>query len=376
MANPEHAAILKEGAEVWNAWRRHVDEERAPFEFKGDIFNRHDFEKAYHEWAVEGTPDVSGATFEDAVLNDVNLSATNLVGVNFSHANLSGADLSGSDARRAKMKGANMAGADASRTLFDGADLSSTQLDGATFRDCVLDGADLTDAHMGRVAYDYEGLGHLAPGYTCFANVDLSNVKGLDSIRHYGGSSLGIDVLFKSGGKLPEAFLRGCGIPETLIVNLQGLVAGIEPIQFYSCFISYSGRDQLFADRLYADLQNKGVRCWLASEDLKIGEKIRIGIDESIRVHDKLLLILSKYSVASDWVEQEVETALERERKEKRMVLFPIRLDNTVMTIDKGWPALIKNTRNIGDFRKWRQPEAYSKAFERLMRDLKAEAAQ
>lgn len=90
-------------------------------------------------------------------------------------------------------------------------------------------------------------------------------------------------------------------------------------------FISYSSKDQKFANRLYTDLQSKGVRCWLASEDLKIGDKIRVGMDEAIRRHDKLLLVLSMYSVANDWVEQEVETALERERKEKRTVLFPIR---------------------------------------------------
>jgi hypothetical protein len=86
-----------------------------------------------------------------------------------------------------------------------------------------------------------------------------------------------------------------------------------------------------------------------------------------------LLLILSKNSVASDWVEQEVETALARESKEKRTILFPIRLDDTVMKIETGWPALIKNTCNIGDFRKWKTPEAYQKSFDRLLRDLKAE---
>ena len=42
-------------------------------------------------------------------------------------------------------------------------------------------------------------------------------------------------------------------------------------IEFYSCFISYASRDQEFAERLYADLQSKGVRCWFAPEDMKNG---------------------------------------------------------------------------------------------------------
>jgi hypothetical protein len=53
-------------------------------------------------------------------------------------------------------------------------------------------------------------------------------------------------------------------------------------------------------------------------------------------------------------------------------ILFPVRIDNTVMTIETGWPALIRNTRNVGDFRCWKTQDVYQKAFDRLLRDLKA----
>jgi hypothetical protein len=43
------------------------------------------------------------------------------------------------------------------------------------------------------------------------------------------------------------------------------------------------------------------------------------------------------------------------------------------MEIKSGWPADIRRTRNIGDFRRWENPAVYGKAFERLLRDLKAE---
>jgi hypothetical protein len=175
-------------------------------------------------------------------------------------------------------------------------------------------------------------------------------------------------------GRIPEHFLRGCGVPDSVIAYIPSLIGSLSPIQFYSCFISYSAKDQKFAERLHADLQAKGVRVWFAPEDLKIGAKTRVALDESIRVHDKLLLVLSENSVASDWVEKEVETAMERERREKRLVLFPIRLDDAVMGIDSGWPADIKRARNIGDFRKWKRHDSYTKAFDRLMRDLKAES--
>src|SRR5947209_8517368 len=83
----------------------------------------------------------------------------------------------------------------------------------------------------------------------------------------------------------------------------------MQPIVYHSCFISYSHKNEDFTKRLYADLQSHGVRCWFAPEDLKIGEKWRDRIDEAIHVHDKLLLVLSQHSVASVWVEREVEAS-------------------------------------------------------------------
>jgi hypothetical protein len=146
-----------------------------------------------------------------------------------------------------------------------------------------------------------------------------------------------------------------------------------QAIKRYTCFISYSSKDQEFAERLHADLQRRGVNVWFAPHDMKIGARMRPTIDDSIRAYDKLLLILSKNSVSSQWVEQEVETALAKERElGSDPVLFPIRLDDAIMNIKAGWGAFIMNTRNIGDFTDWRNHSSYKKAFERLLRDLEA----
>ena len=133
-----------------------------------------------------------------------------------------------------------------------------------------------------------------------------------------------------------------------------------------------------FAKRLYADLQSNHVRCWFAPEDMKIGDEIRLRIDESIRVYDKLLIVLSEHSVESIWVEDEVEAALEkervaRERGERRTVLFPIQLDESIKSVTSGWPAKIRRMRHIGDFRLWKDHDEYQKVFDRLLRDLKAQ---
>jgi hypothetical protein len=140
--------------------------------------------------------------------------------------------------------------------------------------------------------------------------------------------------------------------------------------EHYSCFISYSTKNEDFANRLHADLKNAGVPCWFAPHDLPIGGKILDEIDAAIRLRDKVLLILSEHSIKSDWVEDEVKKAYEEERKRGQTVLFPIRLDDVVMDTNEAWAAKVRADRNIGDFRRWKDPDAYKRSFERVVRDL------
>jgi len=258
---------------------------------------------------------------------------------------LSGADLGGANLRDTRLGGAN--------------------LGGASLREAKLTGADLSEATLNEA--DVSGA---VAGGTIFAAVDLSAARGLDNMNQLGPSTVGIDTIYRSKGNIPEVFLRGAGVPEDFIVYMRSLAG--HPIEFYSCFISYSSKDDDFAQRLHADLQHKGVRCWKASEDLKIGDKFRTRIDESIRLYDKLMVVLTEHSIRSPWVEDEVEAALEKEHKSGKLVLFPIRLDDAVMETDQAWAASLRRTRHIGDFTNWKDHDAFKKAFERLLRDLKS----
>ncbi len=388
MDRDEALKLLKGGEEGIREWnqRRQADEAIPDLSLSGVNLKGADLSGADLRNANLSDADLRNADLSNADLSNADLSNADLRGdlvrANLSGVNLFGAELIDADLSEAILIEANLSGADLSQAKLSHANLSHANLSYANlsyanlrfanFSDANLSHANLTGATLVGATLTGATLEHSECQFTTFAVVDLSEVRGLDSIKHKGPSSVGIDSLFLSKGKMPEAFLRGYGVPETLIAYLPSIMGAVQPIQFYSCFISYSSRDQAFAERLYADLQGKGVRCWYAPEDLKIGEKIRVGIDESIRIHDKLLLVLSKNSVASDWVEKEVETAMEKERQQKRVVLFPIRLDDAVMKIETGWPADIRRSRNIGDFKKWKTHDTYQKAFERLLRDLKA----
>jgi TIR domain/Pentapeptide repeats (8 copies) len=324
MANKEHLARLQQGLDAWLLWRKDYP----------DI-----------------VPDLRGAHLSEARFRGIDLRKVNL-----SRADLHGADLFEAILRGTDLRGANLAGTD-----LRGADLRGADLRGADLREAILSQAYLHWAHLAgaRIAW------------TIFGDTDLSTTSGLKTVRHIGPSTIGIDTVYRSQGNIPEVFLRGAGIPDDFIIYIKSLVG--QPFQYYSCFISYSSNDEALAQRLHADLQHKGVRCWFAPEDLKIGDEIRSRIDESIQVYDRLLLILSEHSVKSRWVQKEVETAFEKERKENRIVLFPIRIDEAVMRSTVGWAADIRRQRHIGDFRQWKDHDAYQQAFVRLLRDLKAD---
>jgi TIR domain len=60
--------------------------------------------------------------------------------------------------------------------------------------------------------------------------------------------------------------------------------------------------------------------------DVQGGRKLHEQIDQAIRIHERLLLILSSHSMQSEWVKTEIAKARQREVQEQRQVLFPVRL--------------------------------------------------
>jgi len=144
--------------------------------------------------------------------------------------------------------------------------------------------------------------------------------------------------------------------------------------EYYSCFISYSAKDAEFAKRLYTRLCENRVTCWFAEHDIPIGGVLRQQIYDAIGEYDRFLLVLSKHSIRSGWVRDEVEKCFELEDRQKRDVLFPIRLDAEIESTNTAWAEKVRQQRNIGDFSQWGDPLAHERAFQRLLRDLKARA--
>lgn len=206
-------------------------------------------------------------------------------------------------------------------------------------------------------------------GSATIARTDFSTTRELIEIMRVSPSYIELYSIRLPPDGSALHFLRGAGIPDEWIDDYRTRM--MHPIQYHSLFISYSSKDEMLANRLHADLQASGVRCRFAPADLKIGSKFRQRIDEAMHLPDKLLLLLAGHSLASTWVETEVEAALEIEDQQQREVLFPVRLDDAVMQTARAWAATLRRTRHIRDFTNWTEPQAYQSAFERLLRNLK-----
>jgi uncharacterized protein YjbI with pentapeptide repeats len=397
MADEQHVKILRQGVSVWNEWR---------------------------EGNPNIIPDLTRSRFNHEKLSGINFSETNLAGADLSYTDLCDADLCGAwlaktDFAYAVLDAANLTeaslllrsptgdddkifilgshvegefvkkqniddiifapvatnffraslrGTKFCRANLYNANMKYADLEAANLRDARLTETDFRGANL--MLVDFEGTWL---NETIFVDTNLKNVSNLESCVHGGPSIIDHRTLLKSGS-LPKGFLRGIGLSDTFIEYIPSLFGLDKAIQFYSCFISYSHKDEEFAKLLHADLQDCGVRCWFAPENLKIGDKLRYAIDESIRVYDRLLLILSAHSIQSSWVEHEVEAALDKETERGKTVLFPIRLHDAILEHKAGWSAKVKRERHIGDFREWKNHDVYQLAFKRLLRDLKADA--
>lgn len=364
MANKEHLDILSQGAAEWNKWREMEDN----FNSRVDLADTNFADPALAHI------DIKSANFRRVILTNVNFTGANLMYATFGGANLSNANFNRANAYDADFGYANLTGADFREANLRYADINNADLTdaqfasadiiGTNFRDSILIGADFADALI---------------GWTLFINNDLSKTKGLESAKHSGPSEVSISTIYESKGGIPQGFLRGSGIPENFITYMHSLTGNA--FDYYSCFISFAESDDYFSERLYNDLQGRGIRCWRWKEDAKWGRTLMLSIDEAVQVYDKLIVICSEASLQSPAVIREVERALQKEDQLARQgknheVLFPIRLDDYIFTTWTHYRKWDVVNKHVGDFRQWNNPELYYKKLNRLVHDLKAEKSQ
>ncbi len=364
LRNVDLCGAYLRGADLDGADLRHADLSNADL-IRAKLNNVHLYGANLIDAKLIGVK-LSGAQLYGANLTGVNLSNTKLYDVNLNLTSLNGADLHNTDLSNMTLIHASLNGVNLSSTNLRGADLSHADLTDANLRS-----ADLRDAQLYGTNLRSANFTNTCFGNTFFVKVDLSHVKGLEIAIHNSPSIVDINsVTLPIAEQTRTHFLRGIGFSDTAIEHLPSVLTPTA-IHYYSLFIAYANPDEALARRLYKDLQDNGVRCWMAPHDLRPGDYHHSRIDEAIHLHEKVLLLLSEHAVSSPWVKHEVQIALAREIAQDCTILFPLRLDQAVLQTNQDWAARLRETRHIGDFTGWQNDDAYQETFSTLLRHLK-----
>ena len=349
MANPEHLEMLNQGVKVWNEWR---EENRSiTVDLSQEVFIEHNLRVA----------NLRGAILRGAILQEANLHDANLHDANLHDANLQETYLGGAYLRGANLRGAIFIGDNLSEANLIKADLS-----GADLREVILSAANFTNSKLIETNFEKSVLDE-----TVFGLTDLSTCKGLDSVKVSGKCIVDFETLQKS--KLPRSFLLKIGLPEIFIEYLPEFVES--PINLFPVFLSHSWGNKEFAGKLYEALIDKGVQVWYDEKKMKPGDDIYEGISKGISTYDKMILVCSKESLSSWWVDQEMNRVFAKERKytkekgEKINLLIPVTIDDYVYDWDGTKSEDIKRFV-IGDFQEWQNEEKFNKALNKLIAAL------
>lgn len=308
---------------------------------------------------------LEGADFRGAALSHINLTTSSLAGACFRFSRLFGARFGFADLRNADFIDALLIGADLS-----GSTLTLANFQGADLSLATLNATDVFRVNFSRALFKR----------TLLLRLELSEAYGLREANHISGSEVSASTILSTAAGLAhnpanqgavENFFRGCGLSEDDISYFRSLIG--RPIEFFSCFISYTHADKPFARRLHGQLQAQGIRCWLDEHDIKPGDRIARVIDDAIRVNDRVLLCCSETSLSSWWVNDELEKTLAKERRERRDILIPLDLDGYLHQWDGPWASQVQ-ARYAPSFDGWETDnDVFEKQFEKVVEALRAD---
>ncbi len=174
-------------------------------------------------------------------------------------------------------------------------------------------------------------------GHGTLADLDLSPLCDADPpVNHEGPSTVDHRAIVKSlRSPHLKDFLQRTGMPEVFVEYsvscAQSLDTNVLRNLLQSTFLSFGGPDEPFARKLYEALHRNGVTTFFFPVHARGGEKLGKMMREGISGHDRVILVCSQASLDRPGLLFELEETLERERRDGRSYLLPLRLDDHVL---------------------------------------------
>ena len=150
MANKEQLAILDQGVDTWNNWRKENPD--VSIDLSGANLKK---------------KNLAGINFAHAELNEVNLSFADL-----SHANLAFAEFENAILSFGKLDGANLSAAKLENAYIEDANLNNTNITGANLKNAKLTNTNLKNAYL--IDAQFEG------AYLNAVNLESANVSSVN----------------------------------------------------------------------------------------------------------------------------------------------------------------------------------------------------
>ncbi|MDQ1279383.1 MAG: hypothetical protein QG670_645 [Thermoproteota archaeon] len=333
LLNPEHLKIVKKGASEIEKWWHNNHGRRL---------------------------DLSEANLIEADLSGANLAEANLIDANLSRANLRNANLPGAKLTNSRLFEANLFNANLIEADLSGANLTYANLYLTDLSEANLSNNFMLKTHFREIKAANTKFHKGILGGVDFVDCDLSQIEGLDTVKHLMPSSIGMDTLVETfkgvrKGSQPElektlkTFFMKAGVLKELLEAFPKILA---EVKYMTAFIVYDELDASFAERLHDDLIMNGVSCWLYKTDYTMGENTWREISNKRREAEKFIVLCSSNSLVKDGLLKELEEQVD-EYVEK---IVPISLDEQwkqngffVMRADLNLKQYILD-RNYADF--------------------------
>ena len=109
-------------------------------------------------------------------------------------------------------------------------------------------------------------------------------------------------------------------------------------------FISYSHADKDFVVKLYNTLTYSNLEVFIDEKDIKIGDNILEKIEKGIEESAGLLYVISKYSVKSTWVKEELSMARVKSITQRGIyTIYPLLVDDVELPVSISQLKYVQN---------------------------------
>lgn len=106
------------------------------------------------------------------------------------------------------------------------------------------------------------------------------------------------------------------------------LIDSKEKVERPSIFLAHSSQDKFFVRRLAEELRQNGANVWIDEAEIKVGDSLSEIIGKAIKETDYFGVVLSHNSVNSEWVQKELQIAIQKEIREGKVVVLPILMES------------------------------------------------